>query len=244
MEKCYANSLGDCEGKLTREHFVSRGLLDLGQPNPNGILLGGELDILVPTNSNNLAVSKILCAKHNNDLSGLDDEAIKLATTIFNWNKDGGSVEYTIDGDLLLRWQLKSLLGLTFAKKEKRTFAEQIDFQTICCWAFGYKALPTNIGMAVPNGTVSFPVDAMRSGGCPPWVISKLLDAHGAIAGYRTWFYPMQFEFDLRGHPTMSQTSRFKPNRLEFLSRQRNSSLILNFNWNDWQGGFVSYKLD
>lgn len=244
LRKCYAEALGGCSGPLSREHYISKGLIDLGQDDPNGILLGGLLDIRTPTSSQNLAVSKILCEKHNNDLSVLDAEAIRLCETILKWNQSGGRVEKTFDGDLLLRWQCKSLLGLYVTKMGDREFTGNLTFAALCRWAFGFDLPTENVGISVPNGTVAFPGEAMLNGGYPPWVMSSLTDAFGRVAGYRTWFYPMEFELDLRRHPSFSQNTRFKPNHLAFVSTQRRSELKLNLTWNDFEGGVVTFQLD
>lgn len=244
LRKCYAEGLGGCYGPLSREHYISRGLIDLGQDEPNGILLGGLLDIGTPTSSQNLAVSKILCEKHNNDLSVLDAEAIRLCGALFRWNQSGGYMEEEFDGDLLLRWQCKSLLGLYVTKMGDREFTGNLTFAALCRWAFGFDVPPENVGISVPNGTVTFPGEAMLKRGCPPWVMSSLSDAFGHVAGYKTWFYPMEFELDLQGHPSFSQKTRFKPNQLAFVSSQRSSELKLNLTWNDFKGGVVTFQLD
>ena len=72
-------------GAISKEHFVSLGLLKLSQVPGVPLYLGGVLDTGVASNPKNLAVSKILCEKLNNELSELDDEAIRLASAIFDW---------------------------------------------------------------------------------------------------------------------------------------------------------------
>lgn len=244
LKKCYAEALGGCSSSLSREHYISKGLIDLGQHDPNEILLGGLLDIGTPTSSRNLAVSKILCEKHNNDLSVLDTEAIRLCRTLFQWNQLNSKMEEEFDGDLLMRWQCKSLLGLYVVKMGDREFIKNLTFEALCKWAFGLDTPPKNIGISVPNGILTFPREAMVNGGYPPWVISSLSDAFGRIAGYKTWFYPMEFTLDLRGHTNFSQETRFKPNLLTFVSTQRSSELKLNLTWNDFDGGVVNFQLD
>jgi hypothetical protein len=74
---CYARVLNDCSSKLSREHYVSRTVLDL---------LGDEHRItnaswLLPgQQSKPLATSalgsRVLCEKHNHALSRLDSQAL------------------------------------------------------------------------------------------------------------------------------------------------------------------------
>lgn len=244
MKKCYANVLGDCAGKLSREHYVSKGLIDLGQDKPSEIVLGGKLDIGTPASSKNLAVSKILCEHHNSLLSDLDAEAIRLATSILEWNSDGGDAEHIFNGEFLLRWKIKSLLGFVIAKKDCREIIESTSFEQLCKWAFAREDIPSHIGVSVPHAQITFPASAMREGKCPPWALSLLLDPFNRISGLQTWFYPLDLTLDFRGHPSMSQTQRFQPNQILFVSERREGRLTLNFTWNDWTGGTVTYPLD
>jgi len=73
MNKCWASSLGDCEGKITREHLISKGLfLD------DTIIVKGYSWCKDETIKVSLAslTSKILCKKHNSLLSEIDRAGI------------------------------------------------------------------------------------------------------------------------------------------------------------------------
>jgi len=58
------------------------------------------------------ATSKILCTKHNSDLSSLDSEAKKLSEALDNFHSaESGSAEVELDGTLFERWLMKVSMG-------------------------------------------------------------------------------------------------------------------------------------
>jgi hypothetical protein len=117
--KCYAAALGDCSPRIAKEHYISRGVLDL---------FGDPLDVkgfpwLGPGETRIVAVADltghVLCERHNNLLGGLDQVAIRFARTILDARSDKYkdlSVAYTdshmFNGDDLERWVLKVVCGL------------------------------------------------------------------------------------------------------------------------------------
>jgi hypothetical protein len=108
---CYAAPLRDCDGApLTREHYISEALL---LRFPKGFNVEGLpwLPAAKPIGPKGLA-SNILCERHNNALSPLDDlicslyDVVKATTE----GRHGGSV--ALDGEDLERWAIKLLFGL------------------------------------------------------------------------------------------------------------------------------------
>jgi len=102
VARCWAASLGDCEGKISREHLVS-------QEKTVGLAA---------------LTGKILCRKHNSGLSELDSvakqafETLDLSMQLFQLRSKLKSRRwtiqtYTIDGALLERWFLKTLINLS-----------------------------------------------------------------------------------------------------------------------------------
>lgn len=122
MPDCWAASLGNCDQKISREHLVSQCLFDNDQivvqgfrwcPTPKAISLSG-------------LVSKILCKKHNSDLSDLDSAALH-AFNVFRegirLNKAREKIKrpsvwhvkaFCIDGPRLERWFLKTLINVSY----------------------------------------------------------------------------------------------------------------------------------
>lgn len=121
MSACWAASLGGCSEKISREHVVSQSLFMSEQvlvqgfpwcPQPKLIGLSG-------------LTAKILCAKHNSDLSELDTagakafaamrEMMRLSNVRATLKPRNWTVQrYKIDGPRLERWFLKTLINLSF----------------------------------------------------------------------------------------------------------------------------------
>lgn len=248
---CYAKSLGDCEGKLTREHYVSRSLLDLGQDDTNGILLGGALDIGVPTSSANLANAKVLCRRHNQMLSPLDSEFTRLAERIMIFNRDGGHAEDSFDGDKITRWHIKCLFGSLAAGRSRlglgslRPGALE-DFLPLL---FGVDVIPSWLGFSVPHEPrlAPFPAEIMVNGGFPPWAMAprEILTSRGIKVGLlESFLYPLRLRVALSGPEQFSQVERYRPASVTMNSQERKTSLRLEFTWpNDWRGGDVVHEL-
>ena len=83
MRTCWAAALGDCSGALSKEHLVSRAVLELVAPD-NILTVGGfrwcegkDCKISVGT-----AVARVLCETHNSRLSPSDAEGLVLFQAI------------------------------------------------------------------------------------------------------------------------------------------------------------------
>lgn len=125
MVNCWASPLGGCGGKISREHLVSRALF-IG----DHIAVQGFPWCKNEPKTIGLAnvTAKILCRKHNSDLSDLDSaaakffDAIRQATRICNvrsklkpgiWHVK----RFAVDGLKLERWFLKTLINLAWTAK-------------------------------------------------------------------------------------------------------------------------------
>jgi hypothetical protein len=116
---CYAKDLGDCAGALSREHYLSSAVFDLLGGNELRVqglpwLKPGEQITLRP----NDIVAKVLCEKHNNQLSPVDTETARFLKTIYTCTRGGiqGVVPlddlcFEFDGTLVERWMLKVICG-------------------------------------------------------------------------------------------------------------------------------------
>ena len=120
--ECWAACLGNCSDKVSREHLVSRGLFI-------GDIIRVEGFSWCKTGPKEVGLSsltaKILCKKHNSDLSEVDAGGAN-AFDIFRQlrlvaNQRQGLPpnswqvpEYRIDGPLLERWLLKTLINISY----------------------------------------------------------------------------------------------------------------------------------
>jgi hypothetical protein len=121
-ERCYAAALTDCSTKISREHYISKGLLGL---------MGGTVDVAglsfqqpdtlrgLPEKS---LTAKALCERHNHALAPLDAEVARLYEALRDFDaglRDSASwvsEERVVNGADIERWMLKALAGLTHGK--------------------------------------------------------------------------------------------------------------------------------
>lgn len=112
--KCWAAPQGGCDQKLSREHTVSEGLF------PDGVVHVSGFD-WCKGETKSIGVSglarKILCGKHNSDLSPADKEAIK-AINLFQRLKPpkrgDPPLDPYVDGHRFERWLLKTAINVSY----------------------------------------------------------------------------------------------------------------------------------
>lgn len=75
MVHCWAESLGTCSGKQSGEHYFSKSLFPGDAIKVCGFPWCKDQEMAIGMDS---AVAKILCTKHNADLSPLDNEARRM----------------------------------------------------------------------------------------------------------------------------------------------------------------------
>jgi hypothetical protein len=143
--KCYARELGGCSKNITREHYISRGLLEE---------MGGTTDVsglnFIPPGvkrgiGSGALTAKVLCEDHNRALSPLDEVALSFYRSIRLFDaglRDGAKVKaelVQLHADLLERWMLKALVGMTEAgvirtTSLKRGFPVLAVLYGLCAW--------------------------------------------------------------------------------------------------------------
>jgi hypothetical protein len=117
--RCYADTLGDCEGGISKEHYFSNAVLGAF---PEDIFNVSGFHWQQSGGQNTLPFrafrAKILCKKHNDALSHLDAEAGKFFRTIYNCTCGGiqGMVPvdnlcFEFNGRLHEMWLLKVICG-------------------------------------------------------------------------------------------------------------------------------------
>ena len=127
MRKCWAESLGNCSDTMSGEHTVSKGLFTGDIVAVQGLSWCKDAPKTIGLSS---LTRKILCTHHNSTLSPVDDAAIEAfnafresvrLTDIREKMKEmrWTVVHLPVDGDLLERWFLKTLINLTVGGKEK-----------------------------------------------------------------------------------------------------------------------------
>lgn len=121
MASCWARELGNCSGKQSKEHFVSRSLLGEAPVTVSGLAWCREPKT-IPVEGFS---SNILCTAHNSQLSALDVAGSHGFTCFSKFmqvrgvrlkekSKQKGVQRYRIDGGKLERWLLKAIIGTAF----------------------------------------------------------------------------------------------------------------------------------
>lgn len=122
---CYMAATGDCGGGLSREHYISRGLIDGPELRVRG--MPWQREEVAHYSPDNL-VARILCRRHNSAMSPLDAHAIRFFSALEvglshaqRRSLSSKSRFFMTSGDGLELWAMKTLASL---------YASQIDFTT------------------------------------------------------------------------------------------------------------------
>ncbi len=122
MGECWAACLGNCSDKITREHLVSENLFMEDEMTVQGFPWCKDKPVKIGLAS---LTAKILCRRHNSDLSNVDTAGgkafgafresrrvanIRERKPKYRWKL----VRTEIDGRGLERWCLKTLINLCF----------------------------------------------------------------------------------------------------------------------------------
>jgi hypothetical protein len=141
--RCYARSLNDCDQKLSKEHYLSRGVVRiLAQGGPTNTVRATGLGLppgeLPP---DQVAQSKILCRRHNSALSHLDVVGERLFRAIREGLKLIPAYRYhSAPGVDVERWLLKVACGV------RAVSANDVPDEWLRM-LFGYSELPSPRGM-------------------------------------------------------------------------------------------------
>lgn len=119
---CWAECLGGCGGKSSREHIISQSLFISRKVRVQGLSWCREESKEIGLGS---LTAKVLCQLHNSQLHEVDTaggeafDAFRQFTRISNEREKNppkiwSLVEHSIDGTMLERWFLKTLIILSF----------------------------------------------------------------------------------------------------------------------------------
>ncbi len=148
--KCWASSLGDCEGKMTKEHLVSNVILPekLSVKGFNWCKEGKEI-------SSSSFVNKFLCQKHNNSLSPYDIEGGRFyeAVKTVHYKLRTGDTSYYevhISRRKFEGWMIKTLINLSLTSDENI----EVNFDAVLPFLYRNSKLtePFGLGLATQVG--------------------------------------------------------------------------------------------
>jgi len=117
--QCYASELNDCDSKLSREHYITKALLEYlnidKELKIEGLSWTAGKEQSIPPNA---LASKILCQRHNSTLSVLDENALRLFKAFDEENAKGSGIKtlYLFSGNDIERWLIKVFCGLLYSK--------------------------------------------------------------------------------------------------------------------------------
>jgi hypothetical protein len=160
-KRCYAHTLGDCEGTLSREHLFSSSTLE------ETVKILGSKKLPPREISRDSAVAKILCQKHNSMLSPYDSEAKRFIEALsFNFKS---SVPQTLN-EWVKRSEVDSGLreGVTSEERDRikaleRENKELRQSAKLSANTSNAASLPTTLpvpGAMTVDTTISWPIPA------------------------------------------------------------------------------------
>jgi hypothetical protein len=156
--KCYLKRLGGCSRDISREHYISKAVLERFAP-ASSLLeihgLRGRAESL--SISPKKLASKILCSAHNNALAPLDDFASQLFSSlqdVFERSGRGRAVNgprfHAFNGTDLERWLLKLCIGVLASQHlSAGTHAELSG--AACGFLLGSRGLASPAGLYLPQ---------------------------------------------------------------------------------------------
>jgi hypothetical protein len=212
-DKCYGKFLGNCDGGLSREHYISEALLNhFDKLSPKGIpwLRHVELESL----SSNALTTKCLCSRHNSYLSPLDDFIDKFFTQLKHFYND--VLENTVVNiSIIEKWMLKALVGLLASKqmrwKGRQYTVEDIDLHYLEV-LFGLKEMPSKQGLFIQY-KVGDKIEAKNAFSIAPIYAkdmdSKICGLETVFAGLKIYFLTIDIEVVFG--PPVSGNYPFRP---------------------------------
>ena len=239
--RCYAFELGDCRGKITKEHFISASLIKFAQPDTSAIDLGGFAGYSKPTGVQRLANKKMLCEHHNSLLSVLDEEMFRFVKTVFSFNNgDAQAVDESFDGALLTRWMQKYLFGASVAFPSQVRLSEKIEKFELLKFMFGLRSIPENWGLLVPSFFSADNFHTETGETWPPWAVAPLEYPSEGHIGAEVQVFPVRLRY-IPGIGPFTGTERFKPRTIRLKLPDREA--VLTLRWNGFAGGDIVYSL-
>ncbi len=230
--KCYAGITQDCSDEITREHVISKGILEFikrnGDLTAEGLPFQDEKTNLIGVNT--LTIRR-LCKRHNGSFSCLDSEMLRFIACIARYDSEfiNGNYENRItlfSGHDIERWFLKTacnfVLSGNFAKS-----GVILDKNLPNGWLdgiFSQDNLPLGWGLyASPDKNIN--LDFSKRIGFRP-LINQLNDQ---VVVIESWVNNFKFNFVLSKPNDQNHWGFFRPNRIVFKNQE--NSKIIEFSW-------------
>ncbi len=149
LDRCYANQFLNCDGGLSREHYISESLLERFEKIPaKGIPWLAHLDGDISPAS---LVTRCLCEYHNSFLSPLDQFVGPAFDAFVRFGANRPEKAF-VDGRYLELWMLKLLIGLLCTNKimhKGYTFSRADIPSDWIRWLYEDQKVPNGLGLYV-----------------------------------------------------------------------------------------------
>jgi len=229
IRTCYASRLADCSSRLSREHYISKNLLDYLNRDDGLTVSGlpwlnGKEQTLPP----NALASKILCERHNSALSPLDEMAVRFFQAFDEEGVAGSGQQllHLFSGHDLERWLLKMLCGIAFSKN--LTTDIDCDLSIPRLWLdilFGYSDFTRGKGFYVCT-------DIGHRFEGPRGLMMRAITGRGKITGIVLYVCGYELILSMSGIPTRRFNKRrvaYRP--LEFYTSGPDYEKSIVFSW-------------
>ena len=242
---CYAAPLADCNSTLSREHFVSRSLLDrINRDDPLRVSgfpwqqSQGQEKELPPV----ALASRILCVRHNNILSPLDAFAAPFLDALNEQGAAGsGRRELRIfSGHDLERWLLKILCGAIHSRNLQIADSSTVPIPE--AWLrilFGYEEFSNDRGLYVCR-------DLNHRFEGPFGLKLQAISNSRGVSGLGAWVCGYEFIMSLSGFPNRTfdgRTFAYRPLELYTVGPAFENSVA--FSWQGKSdGGSITCKIN
>lgn len=205
---CYAGELGGCSKIISREHYVSAAILRIVSLGESSVLVRNlsfqSTETLESKGIDNL-VAKVLCSKHNNELSRFDCAGLALFDGMDQIDSAAGKADVLastilVNGDDLERWMLKTLWGGLFSGNFPVLNGSFKSLRPPKAWLsilFEDGQFPQGQGLYVRAGT---PGTIFST---EPTVLKMepVFDANHSVIGFNVWIFNFQFTLVLASIP-------------------------------------------
>lgn len=236
---CYMSSTNNCCQQISREHYISRVILEKFPTLQLSGLPWHKDDAPVTYPADALA-AKILCKRHNEALNKLDtlagsafDSFVKAAEYALDHDRPGRVLHFLASGDALELWMVKVLAGIYFggiATDGGKKMIDECEIDIVALTnALSGNGLPNNTGMLVAQ--------------TPGYVLRKSISVAPIIStknpravGLHLSFGSLLFHtFIDGGYQTeiveAKRSKRFRPGIIDFYGPCRDARIILT-----WKG--------
>ena len=173
---CYARALNDCSDSISREHYVSKSVLEIGQDDLGAIQLTGAL-ASQPSKTRDLANAYVLCSKHNEELSNIDDTVSVFLRRLHTAACNRECADVLIEESILARWLWKYVAGWASHYSREDILPESFFSKDNMELLFG-RRIPVEPELTLAVGRAN-DHDAAKQvfaiqGGAPAWIISHV----------------------------------------------------------------------